>query len=149
MAAPTAYSIGFTGKTAEKFFGILEKAGIQRLVDVRIHNTSQLAGFTKQNDLKFFLDRLLGAEYAHLPILAPTEALLKSYRSKKIGWSDYEVEFLALMKSRRIESEIQPEFFEKPSALLCSEATADECHRRLVLEYLRNSWKNGLRIVHL
>ena len=142
------YSIGFTQTTAEHFFGRLKRAGVRRLLDVRLNNSSQLSGFAKAQDLPFFLDELAAAEYEHAPILAPTQDLLSAYRKEKKGWAWYENAFLDLMTARRIEEKLDRTAFEQPTALLCSEATAEQCHRRLVLEYLARHWSD-VRAVHL
>ncbi|MDO9350316.1 MAG: DUF488 domain-containing protein [Deltaproteobacteria bacterium] len=142
------YTIGFAKKSAEAFFGALRKAGIKRLVDIRLNNTSQLAGFTKRDDLKFFLKELCNSEYIHEPLLAPTLEILNSYKKKKISWQEYEQRFLELMAERKIEEKIDRSLFNGPTVLLCSEPKADRCHRRLVLEYLQNNWGN-LKIIHL
>jgi uncharacterized protein (DUF488 family) len=141
-------SIGFTQKTAEQFFTILRGAGIRRLLDVRLNNVSQLAGFTKRDDLRFFLREVCGADYQHEPLLAPTQELLDEYKKSKGPWPDYETKFLALMVERKIEDRIDRALFSVPTALLCSEPTAERCHRRLVLEYLRDKW-GDLTITHL
>jgi len=143
------YTIGFAGKSAEQFFETLKEHRIVRLLDIRIHNKSQLAGFTKQKDLQYFLKVICGAEYVHLPSLAPTEELLKAYQKKDIDWYQYEREFLDLMRARQVENLLSPETFREPTVLLCSEPTADRCHRRLVAEYLREKWGNGMGIIHL
>jgi uncharacterized protein (DUF488 family) len=142
------YTIGFTKRKAAEFFGALRRAHIKRLLDVRLNNSSQLAGFTKKDDLPFFLQELCGAEYLHEPLLAPTQDLLDAYKKKKGSWQEYEQQFLMLMAGRRIEERIDRKLFEVPTVLLCSEATADRCHRRLVLEYLRDKWSN-MEIIHL
>lgn len=142
------YSIGFTQTTAEHFFGRLRDAGVKRLLDVRLNNSSQLAGFAKAQDLPFFLRELVGAEYAHTPILAPTQELLHGYRKEKRGWAWYQAAFLELLAERRIEDALDADDFASPTALLCSEATAEKCHRRLVCEYLSAHWP-GLVAVHL
>lgn len=142
------YTIGFATKSAEEFFGQLQDVGIRRLVDVRLNNTSQLAGFTKRDDLAFFLKRLCDIEYIYEPLLAPTEEILSAVRKKQDTWQDYERKFLALMAERRIEEKIRSDLFSVPTVLLCSEKSAKECHRRLVLEYLNAKW-GGLEIVHL
>lgn len=142
------YSIGFTQKTAEQFFGILRRAGVRRLLDVRLNNVSQLAGFAKREDLKYFLREICGAEYRHEPLLAPTQEMLDAYKKKKGPWDEYERQFLTLMAERRIETALDRSIFSEPAALLCSEPTAERCHRRLVLEYLAARW-GGLAIVHL
>lgn len=141
-------TIGFAGHGAESFFGGLISSGIQQLVDVRINNVSQLAGFAKRDDLRYFLGQLGGIAYVHEPRLAPTAELLKRYRDKHMSWPQYEREFLSLMADRRIEDAITPELFEKPTVLLCSEHDPDRCHRRLVAEYLRDHW-GDVQIRHL
>jgi uncharacterized protein (DUF488 family) len=145
----SVYTIGFAGKSAEQFFETLKRHRIARLLDIRLHNKSQLAGFTKQKDLQYFLKVICSADYVHLPELAPTEELLKAYQKRAIDWYQYEREFLNLMKARQVEKSLSPETFSEPTVLLCSEPTADRCHRRLVAEYLREKWGNGMRILHL
>ncbi len=142
------YTIGFTQTTAEHFFGRLKAAGIRRLLDVRLNNSSQLAGFAKARDLPFFLHELVGADYEHEPLLAPTQELLDEYKKRKGDWGSYERRFLELMAERQIERTLSPAEFELPTALLCSEATAENCHRRLVCEYLAKHWSD-VRPVHL
>jgi uncharacterized protein (DUF488 family) len=142
------YSIGFTQKTAEQFFGLLRQAGVRRLLDVRLNNSSQLAGFTKRGDLAYFLRELCGAEYRHEPLLAPTQEILDAYKKGKGSWRAYESAFLALLAERRIEHQLDRALFEVPTALLCSEPTAERCHRRLALEYLQKKW-GGFTITHL
>jgi len=148
MAISKAYSIGFTRKSAEDFFQILKDHNIRRLVDVRLHNNSQLAGFTKSGDLAFFLRQILNAEYQRVVDFAPTQELLSSYRKGSISWDEYANGFLKLIKERRIEEKIDRNLFMEPTVLLCAEPTADRCHRRLVLEYLREKW-GSLEILHL
>jgi uncharacterized protein (DUF488 family) len=145
---PHVYTIGFTKKNAERFFGLLRDNGIRRLVDVRLNNISQLAGFAKRDDLEFFLRQICNADYVHEPLLAPTQAMLDTYKKGKGKWADYEREFLALMAERKVEDKIDRTLFATPSVLLCSEPTAEHCHRRLVVEYLRDKW-GGLTFTHL
>lgn len=133
-------TIGFTGKSAQNFFEALAGAGVRRLIDVRLRNTSQLAAFTKRYDLEFFADQLIGASYVHEPLLAPSSELLDSYKKKRITWQEYESGFLFLMENRHVESVLSPSFFEPRSALLCSEPSPAKCHRRLVLDYLNRRW---------
>lgn len=134
------YSIGFTKKTAQQFFELLKKHGIRRLLDVRLNNVSQLAGFTKRDDLRYFLREICNADYMHEPLLAPTQEMLDEYKKRKGAWQDYEVKFLALMAERRIEEKLDRSVFSTPTVLLCSELKPDHCHRRLVLEYINNKW---------
>jgi uncharacterized protein (DUF488 family) len=142
------YSIGFTQKNASQFFGTLKAHGIERLLDVRLNNTSQLAGFAKASDLPYFLREICGADYEHEPLLAPTQDILDAFKKNKGSWEVYEQAFLALMRSRQIESQISKDLFLKKTVLLCSEATPEHCHRRLVLEYLQKHW-DGVTMRHL
>ena len=134
------YTIGFTQKSATKFFGLLREHGIRMLIDVRLNNISQLAGFSKRDDLAFFVRELCGAEYVHEPRLAPTQDILDAYKKAKGSWADYERTFLRLLAKRRIEDTLDRELFTGPAVLLCSEPTPERCHRRLVLEYLQDQW---------
>jgi uncharacterized protein (DUF488 family) len=142
------YTIGFTQTTAEHFFSRLSGARIQRLLDVRLNNSSQLAGFAKARDLPYFLRELVGASYQHEPLLAPTQDLLDEYKKRKGDWASYERAFLALMTERHIADRLTAADFEVRTALLCSEATAERCHRRLVAEHLAEHWP-AVEIVHL
>jgi uncharacterized protein (DUF488 family) len=142
------HTIGFAKKPAREFFGALKAAGIQQVLDIRLHNTSQLAGFTKRDDLAFFLAELCGAAYLHEPLLAPTEEILKAYKKKKSGWPEYEASFLALLAERKPEDKLDRKLFDKRTVLLCSEPSAEHCHRRLVSEYLKAKW-GDVKIVHL
>jgi uncharacterized protein (DUF488 family) len=141
------YTIGFTGKTAAQFFGALRRVGIRRVLDIRLNNVSQLAGFTKRQDLPFFLSELCGAEYVHQPLLAPTPEILDTYRKDK-SWDRYTERFQRLLIKRAAETLVSRDDFVSPTVLLCSEQTPDKCHRRLVAEYLAEKW-GGLEIVHL
>jgi uncharacterized protein (DUF488 family) len=141
------FTIGFTKTSAESFFTRLQKAGVKKVLDVRLNNVSQLAGFAKRNDLRYFLKALCGIEYAHRPELAPTQEMLDAYKKQKGEWADYEKRFLELMTSRRIEETIPREAVDG-ACLLCSEDNPHHCHRRLVAEYLKSKW-GDLDIVHL
>lgn len=148
MSNTTISTIGFTKTTAEGFFERLLKSGVKRVVDVRLRNTSQLAGFAKSDDLAYFLKKIGGIEYAHQPLLAPTDAMLKAYKKEKGDWDAYEARFMALMAQRQIENRLRPEMLEG-TCLLCSEATPHHCHRRLVCEYLNDKWNGALTVRHL
>ncbi|RKM14655.1 DUF488 domain-containing protein, partial [Moraxella catarrhalis] len=141
------YSIGFTQKSAEKFFKLISENNIQTLIDVRLNNTSQLSGFAKRDDLKYFLKELCNCEYIHIPDLAPTKEILKPYQDKKITWQSYEEKFLDLMAKRNIEKYLKESFFYQ-GCLLCSEHLPHQCHRRLVLEYLKQ-YNNSIQANHL
>jgi uncharacterized protein (DUF488 family) len=143
------FTIGFTKKSAEDFFQKLCASGVKRVIDVRLHNVSQLAGFAKKDDLRYFLQRLCGIEYIHAPLLAPTQELLDVYRKQKGAWETYEKEFLQLMESRRVEDQVARELVDQ-ACLLCSEAEPEHCHRRLVAEYLRDKWQDAaVEITHI
>jgi len=132
-------TIGFTYKSAEEFFTRLRKSGVKRVVDVRLNNVSQLAGFSKRDDLRYFLKAIGGLDYLHLPMLAPTQDILDEYKKNKGDWKAYEEKFLGLMRNRRIESEVPRDVVEE-GCLLCSEDKPHFCHRRLVAEYLKEKW---------
>lgn len=142
------YTIGFTQTRAAEFFGKLKQAGIRRLVDVRLNNVSQLAGFAKRDDLRYFLSEICEAEYVHEPQLAPSQEILDAYKKQKGSWEDFERGFLEVMADRQIEAAISPALFDVPTVLLCSEHTADRCHRRLILEYLNSKW-GDVRAIHV
>jgi len=135
------FTIGFTKKSAKSFFTKLHDAGVIRLVDVRLNNSSQLAGFAKRDDLEFFLKGLFDIEYVHLPELAPTKTILDDFKKNKGDWSIYEREFLELMDKRSIQNSVPKELI-KDGCLLCSEHLPKHCHRRLVVEYLARHWGN-------
>jgi uncharacterized protein (DUF488 family) len=133
------FTIGFTNKKAQDFFEKLRAAGVKRVVDVRLNNISQLAGFSKKDDLKYFLHEIAGIDYVHVPELAPTKELLDAYKKFKGDWSTYEKEFLELMERRRIEATLAKGLIDE-GCLLCSEDKPHHCHRRLVAEYLQRRW---------
>ncbi len=141
------FTIGFTKKTAETFFTLLEDAAVRRVLDIRLNNVSQLAGFAKRDDLRFFLKALCNIDYHHLAELAPTQEILDAYRKSKQGWPQYEREFLKLLSHRQVEKTVPRDLIHY-GCLLCSEETPDHCHRRLVSEYLRDQWGN-IEITHL
>jgi uncharacterized protein (DUF488 family) len=141
------YTIGFTKKSAQTFFTRLQHQGIKRIVDVRLNNVSQLAGFTKRDDLRYFSKAICNIDYVHAPELAPTQDMLTAYKKERGDWSLYEGRFLDLMRQRRIESTI-PKNLIDGACLLCSEEQPHNCHRRLVAEYLQQHW-GDLAIEHI
>jgi Uncharacterized conserved protein len=141
------YTIGFAEKTAREFFTKLKEAGVKTVIDIRLNNKSQLAGFTKEQDLPYFLQEIAGIKYVYKPELAPTKDILDAYKKKEIDWSEYERRFRKLLVERRIENAVTPQFVDK-SCLLCSEPKPEKCHRRITAEYLRELW-GDLKIVHL
>ncbi|MCW7551610.1 DUF488 domain-containing protein [Endozoicomonas gorgoniicola] len=142
------YTIGFTKKNAELFFNFLKASKVETLIDVRLNNVSQLAGFAKRDDLKFFLRELCNAEYHHAPELAPTKEILNAYKKQEITWQSYEDSFLNLMSQRNIEKNINKNIL-KNGCLLCSEHEPHFCHRRLVVEYLNEHSDIDLKVKHL
>lgn len=144
----TIATIGFTQKNAEQFFSLLRNSPATKLIDVRLNNSSQLAGFTKQDDLTFFLREVLNWEYQHLPELAPTKGILDAYKKHGGDWDVYQREFLELMDRRRIHQHLSPDTLAN-SCLLCSEHLPSQCHRRLVVEFLAQKWAVPIQILHL
>lgn len=142
------YTIGFTKKSAQSFFTLLRESKVRTLLDVRLNNSSQLAGFAKKDDLKYFLKEICGTEYVHLPELAPTKDILDPYKDGKITWSAYEEKFLDLMARRNIERVVPLNLLDQ-GCLLCSEHEPHMCHRRLVAEYLNRSTDLNLAVNHL
>lgn len=142
------YTIGFTQKKAEQFFKLINSGTIETLLDVRLNNVSQLAGFAKRDDLRFFLRELCNAEYIHVPDWAPTKEILNAYKKKEISWESYEDKFLNLMSKRHIEKDVNHELLAN-SCLLCSEHKPHHCHRRLVVEYLNENTGLDLKVKHL
>ena len=141
------FTIGFTKKTAEIFFGKLCDAGVKRVIDIRLNNVSQLAGFAKKDDLSYFLKTICAIEYVHVPELAPTQDILDGYKKHKGDWEVYEKKFMELMIKRAIENKLSRELFDN-ACLLCSEEKPHHCHRRLVAEYLKDKWGN-VEIEHI
>lgn len=141
------YTIGFTKKNAQTFFTHLKDAGVRKLIDVRLNNVSQLAGFTKRDDLSYFAKEICHIDYTHAPLLAPTKDILDAYKKDKGDWTIYERKFLDLMTHRKIEEKISKEMLDG-ACLLCSEETPHHCHRRLVAEYLKDKW-GDVQIEHI
>jgi len=141
------YTIGFTGKTAKDFFTRLKESATKRVLDVRLNNVSQLAGFSKKDDLRFFLREIAAIDYIHLPILAPTPEMLDEYRKEKGGWERYERKFRGLIKERRIEEKLSREIIHQ-GCFLCSEDKPHFCHRRIIAEYLHEKW-GDIELIHL
>ncbi len=141
------FTIGFAKKSAREFFEILRRAGVRKVVDIRLNNTSQLAGFTKKDDLAYFLEAIGGLGYEHRPELAPTEEIMDGYKKRGLSWAEYEERFAKLMAGRRVEDLIAASELDR-ACLLCSEPKPDKCHRRLVAEYLRDKW-GDVEIRHL
>lgn len=148
MAEINIATIGFTKTTAESFFSRLADAQVVRVIDVRLHNTSQLSGFAKSDDLAYFLKSIAHIKYQHEPLLAPTDDILKAYKKEKGNWQTYEDRFIALMEHRQIEKRLDAQLLHH-SCLLCSEAKPHHCHRRLVCEYLNRKWNGKLAVRHL
>ena len=141
-------TIGFTKKSAETFFSLLRNANVRTLLDVRLNNTSQLAGFAKKADLRFFLSELMGVQYIELRELAPEKEMLQRYQLKELTWDDYASAYVELLARRRVESNLNLSLFDG-GCLLCSEDKPHQCHRRLAVEYLNSRWDGKLEISHL
>ncbi len=141
------FTIGFAGKTAEQFFTILKGAGVRRVLDVRLYNSSQLAGYTKKSDLPFFLRSLVGADYLHLAAFAPSKQLLNGYKEGEISWAEYVDEYTSILDRRQPHQDLKSGDIDG-GCLLCAEPTPEQCHRRLAAEYLQRVWPD-LMIQHL
>lgn len=141
------YTIGFTKKNAKTFFSELHKAGVTKIIDIRLNNLSQLAGFAKRDDLIYFLQVICNCDYHHRPDFAPTKEILDAYKKKQINWDEYVRRFSRLIKDRKIEVKITSEELNN-SCLLCSEPTSEQCHRRLVAEYFKEIF-GDIEIKHL
>lgn len=144
----TLYTIGFTKKSAEQFFRLVTMHAVRKIVDVRINNAGQLAGFTKGPDLQFFLRQIGNIDYEHIVDFAPTKELLSDYRNEKVSWYDYTRIYNALLDQRFISARYKVENFDG-CCFLCSEETPDHCHRRLLAEYLKKQDPKNVRIIHL
>jgi uncharacterized protein (DUF488 family) len=142
------FTIGFTKKTAEKFFNLLKDTSAKRLIDVRLNNISQLAGFAKSKDLAFFLGELCEMDYLHMPELAPTKDILDDYKKNGGDWAIYEDKFLNLMDNRSIDKSLDQNLIHE-SCFLCSEDKPHFCHRRLLAEYLNEKWDTNISVEHL
>jgi uncharacterized protein (DUF488 family) len=147
MSQIKLYTIGFTKKNAKTFFSKLSSVGVTKLIDIRLNNVSQLAGFAKRDDLIFFLKELCRCNYRHMPDFAPTKEILDAYKKKQIDWDEYVRRFSRLIKERKIENKITAEELNN-ACFLCSEPTAEHCHRRLVSEYLKEHF-GDIEIKHL
>ena len=141
------FTIGFTQKSAAQFFTLLTNAGVKRVLDIRLNNKSQLAGFSKSDDLAYFLRTIGGIDYRHVVEMAPTQPLLDKARKARDGWDGFEKQFLALIRQRKVEKAVSAREL-ADACLLCSEHEPDHCHRRLVAEYLADA-HSGIEIVHL
>jgi uncharacterized protein (DUF488 family) len=141
------FTIGFAGKSAERFFQLLRDNGVQKIIDTRLYPSSQLSGFAKGKDLKFFLKEVANISYEHKIDFAPTEDLLSRYRSKQLNWKQYESEYIAILKERDVTKSLNPQALHQ-SCLLCSEHSPENCHRKQLAEYLANQL-NGISIIHL
>jgi uncharacterized protein (DUF488 family) len=147
MGRMKVFTIGFTKTSAESFFTRLQRAGVKKVVDVRLNNVSQLAGFAKKEDLRYFLRAICGIDYVHQFEFVPTQETLDAYKKQRGDWAEYERRFMELMANRRIEGVVACDALDG-ACLLCSEDRPHHCHRRLVAEYLKEKWGN-LEISHL
>lgn len=141
------FTIGFAGKRAEEFFGLLQERGVKRLIDIRLHNTSQLAGYTKKDDLDYFTRAICGIEYHHQPDLAPTEEMFQQMKKGKLKWAEFALIFRSLLEERKVEAIYEPSSLDR-ACLLCSEPSPAKCHRQVVAEYFKEKWGN-VDIYHL
>ncbi len=144
------YTIGFTQKSAEQFFELIKKNQIELLIDVRLNNKSQLAGFSKGTDLAYFLKEICGTKYIHCDEYAPTKELLSNYQKGSVSWNEYEEVFDTIMEKRGAYKKFLTRFKDFGRVcLLCSEPTAEKCHRRLVAEKIQSFSPDQVEVVHL
>lgn len=141
------FTIGFTRKSAAQFFEGLQKAGVRRVIDTRLNNTSQLSGFAKQIDLQYFLSKISNIDYSHNLSLAPTQEILDAFKKKNLSWEDYSKKYLELIQNRQVESAINEENLQN-SCFLCSEDKPHFCHRRIAAEYFQSHF-NNIEVIHL
>ncbi|MCL1872673.1 MAG: DUF488 domain-containing protein [Clostridiales bacterium] len=143
------YTIGFTQKTAQRFFEIIQNNGIKLVIDIRLNNASQLAGFSKGNDLKYFLSKICGCDYTHRVDFAPTKEILDGYKGKIITWPEYEMQYTSLIYNRgSLGGFIEKYNKYQKVCLLCSEPTEANCHRRLFAEMLAKEYQQ-ITIKHI
>lgn len=140
-------TIGFSKKSLEQFVDLMKNAGVTRLVDTRLNNTSQLSGYAKKNDLSYVM-RLVGISYQHDVMLAPTEDILSAYKKKQMSWYEYEKQYIGLLEKRKVENRIDDILAGEVTCFLCSEDKPHHCHRRLLAEYL-NHYKKEIKVTHL
>lgn len=146
------YTIGFTKKTAEEFFNLLIKNDIKLIIDTRLNNVSQLSGYAKGVDLKYFLNKIANIDYLHELLMAPNDYILQAYRKKQITWKEYEIQYIELLESRKLVDVVRGDYLEKldHACILCSEDIPDKCHRRLLVDYLKKEFGElNIEIEHL
>lgn len=136
------FTVGFTKKTAREFFELLRKNKVKKVIDIRLNNVSQLAGFSKKDDLEYFLRVILNIDYIHMPLLSPTEELLDAIKNKKVSWAEYEKMYVKLISERKVEKLFPDKKELDHVCLLCSEDKPEHCHRSLLAEYLKEKWKD-------
>lgn len=142
------YTIGFTKKSAETFFNLLRRNGVKSLIDIRISNNSQLAGFAKGRDLDFFVKEICAARYEHILDFAPTKDLLDKWHKQEIDWRGYETTYVALLRQRKVVNKYDIKKFDH-ACFLCSEETPEKCHRRLLVEFMQREYSEEIIIKHL
>lgn len=142
------YTIGFTRKSAEYFFNLLRNNGVKRLVDVRISNSSQLAGFAKGKDLVFFVNEICHIPYQHIVDFAPSKDLLDRWHKEEVTWDEYEKIYIKMLQDREIIRKFGVKTFDG-ACFLCSEDTPEQCHRRLLVEFMKKNCTEKVEIVHL
>lgn len=149
MSSLKIFTIGFTGTSAEHFFGRLQQAGVRKVIDTRLWADTQLAGFAKKRNLPYFLEKIAATGYEHKEELAPSEDILKDFKNKKISWGEYEARYLDLLHKRKIADKLKIEQIDN-ACFLCAEQKPHHCHRRLLAEYLKQEWpEQKIEIVHL
>ncbi|MFH1337594.1 MAG: DUF488 domain-containing protein [Nanoarchaeota archaeon] len=142
------FTIGFTKKSLEQFLELLKKNKISVVIDIRLNNTSQLAGFAKADDLRYILEEFSGIKYQHITEFAPSKKIFDDYKKNK-NWKKYEKAYKNLILQRKLKSKLLTlASIHKNICFLCSETESEHCHRRLLAEYLKGL-KPSIKIIHL
>jgi len=142
------FTIGFTGSSAEHFFGRLRNAGVKKVIDTRLWAGSQLAGFARKKDMPYFVKELADADYEYREDLAPSKDILKPYKDGNLSWDEYEIQYVDLIQYRNLAHVLSPDEVDQ-ACFLCACKTADRCHNRLLAEFLQREWDAQVEIVHL
>lgn len=142
------FTIGFTQKSAERFFELLATNSVKRVIDTRLNNTGQLAGFSKRDDLQYFCRTILSTEYIHWQESAPEDAMLRAYKNKEITWTDYASEYVSMLERRKVENCLSL-VAGGGACLLCSEAKPHHCHRSILADYLNKKSGGAIAVQHL
>jgi uncharacterized protein (DUF488 family) len=143
------YTSGTSGITAERFFLRLRELKATSVIDTRIHPSSQLSGYSKQESLKYFLKEILQIPYIYESQLCPIEQDFKLYKNKQMIWKTYQDKYYQLLINRNIKEKIDFSPWGDRPVILCSESSPDQCHRRLAAEFISSTLNLVSEIKHL